>query len=183
MDEVEIKYRLDGPADHERLRAELRALGARPSPLEHEDNRLFSDAAGTLARAGGVLRLRVLDGGPRATLTYKGPARFAGAVKTRREIEVDVSDGETTQALLEALGYTVTLVYRKEREAWHLDGVEVALDTLAFGHFCEIEGPADAITALAQQLGLRDDQVEPRGYPTLTAEYEMRNTGRGRAAL
>jgi predicted adenylyl cyclase CyaB len=170
LDEVEIKYRLDGPADHERLRGELAALGATSSPVEHEDNRLFNDPTGTLLSTGGVLRLRVLDGGPRAKLTYKGPARFAGVVKSRQEIELAIDDGPTMQALLEALGYTVTLVYPKEREAWHLGAVEVALDTLAFGHFCEVEGPADAITALAHRLGLRDDQVEPRGYPTLTLE-------------
>ena len=119
--------------------------------------------------------MRVLDGGPRAKLTYKGPAHFAGVVKSRQEIELDIEDGPTMQALLEALGYRVSLVYLKEREAWRLGEVEVALDTLDFGHFCEVEGPADAITSLAGRLGLRDDQVEPRGYPSLTAEHFKSN--------
>lgn len=171
MDEVEIKFRLDGAADHERLRGELAALGAQRMPVQHEDNWLFDTDGHDVARAGGVLRLRVLDGGPRATLTYKGPARFAGVVKSRREIEVEVDDAAPMQALLEALGYRVMLVYRKEREPWRLGDVEVALDTLDFGHFCEIEGPAEAITALARRLGLSDDRVEPRGYPALTGDH------------
>ena len=53
MDEVEIKFRLDGPAEHERLRAALRALDAERRPPDHEVNRLFDDERGTLKLTGG----------------------------------------------------------------------------------------------------------------------------------
>ena len=174
MDEVELKFRLDGPAEQERLRAALIPLGAHRDRREHEENRLYDDADERLDEAGAVLRLRIIDGGPRAKLTFKGPARYQGSVKSRREIEVEVADAETTHALLEALGYRIDLTYHKDREAWRLGDVEVALDTLVFGHFCEIEGPASAISALAASLGLEEGRAERSGYPALMAEYEKK---------
>ena len=178
MDEVELKFRLVGAEEHDRLREALPPLGAVRRPVEYEENRLYDDAGGRLDEEGAVLRLRVVDGGPRAKLTYKRPARYDGALKARREIEVAVANAERMHALLEALGYQVTRTYHKEREPWRLGDVEVALDTLAFGHFCEIEGPAEAITSLANTLGLDESQAERRGYPALAAEYE-RESGAG----
>lgn len=172
MDEVELKFRLSGEAEHERLRAALRGLGARDEGQEHEENLLFDDRGGELSDAGSVLRLRVLDGGPRAKLTYKGAARYEGAVKSREEIELSVDDAERMRGLLNALGYEVTLTYAKDRETWRLEDAEVVLDSLVFGHFCEIEGPASTIKRLAEELGLREDQVEMSGYAALMAEYE-----------
>lgn len=169
MDEVEIKYRLAGPAEHERLRAALRALGATSAPVQQEANQLYDTEARDLASRGAVLRVRRLDGGPAGRLTFKGAARFNGPVKTREEIEVTVGDTATMDALFKALGYRETAFYAKERESWQVGVVEVVLDTLSFGHFCELEGPEDAITALAVRLDLDLAQVEPRGYPTLAA--------------
>jgi adenylate cyclase class 2 len=171
MDEVEIKYRLDGPADHERLRTALAALDARPLPVQHEQNLLFDTAGRKLRREKAMLRLRVLDGGPRAKITFKGPARYDGPIKSRREIETDIADAATIRILLEALGYQVTLAYEKEREAWRLGETEIALDTLAFGYFCEIEGPVDEITDLARRLELDDARAESRGYAALMARH------------
>lgn len=177
MDEVELKFRLDGAEEHERLRAALRDRGAVRIGVEHEENLLFDDAAGRFSEGSGVLRLRVLDGGPRAKLTYKGAARYDGAVKSRQEIEVGVTDAAPMRALLEALGYAVTLSYAKERETWRLDDAEVVLDTLVFGHFCEIEGPAMTITRLATELGLDPDRAETAGYAALMEEYAERSAG------
>lgn len=176
MDEIEVKYRLGGGADHERLRAALTRLGARPERPQHEANDLYDLPSGELGRRSAVLRLRTLDGGPRAKLTYKGPARFDGIVKSRQEIETDVGDALKMAALLEALGYARTLTYAKEREAWRIGNAEVALDVLEFGHFCEIEGPVDEISGLADQLGLDEAQAEPAGYPTLTEQWQQQMT-------
>ena len=171
-DETELKFRLSGAEAHAHLRDLLTNLGATPSPPQHEENRLYADAAGRLAAEDRVLRLRILDGGPSGRLTVKGPARFAGAVKQREEIEVEVADTEDAHALLEALGYRVSMTYEKEREPWQLGDVEIALDMLLFGHFCEIEGPAPAITTLAEQLGLDPHDAERRSYPELQRQFE-----------
>lgn len=170
MDEVEIKYRLAGESEHDRLRGALQALGAEASPVQHEENQLYDTEARELAGRGAVLRVRELDRGPGGRLTYKGSPRYSGHVKAREELEVTVGDTATMRALLGALGYRGTVAYEKERETWHVQEVEVVLDTLTFGHFCELEGPETAIVALAERLGLTDAQVEPRGYPTLAAE-------------
>jgi adenylate cyclase class 2 len=175
-EEIEAKYRLTGPADHARLRARLQALGARAGAQVAEDNALYDRPDGPLRAAEQVLRLRVLDGGPAGQLTYKGPATRDGTLKRRVEIETAVADAAAARAILTALGYAPTVTYAKQRETWHLDSTEVALDTLVFGHFCEIEGPSDAIARVAAALELPAEAAEPAGYPTLMARHLARPT-------
>lgn len=169
MEEIEIKYWLEGPAEHERLRAALAALGARPAPARVEEDVLFDTAGRDLATRQSVLRLRTIDGGPGGKLTFKGPAHFSDGVKTRQEVEVGVSDAASTHTLLEALDYRETLSYTKQREIWRLDSAEVCLDSLDVGSFCEIEGPRDAILHLGRRLGLDPTRAERASYPELIA--------------
>jgi adenylate cyclase, class 2 len=170
-EEIEAKYRLTGPEAHARLRDRLAALGARPGGRVTEDNVLYDRPDGALRAQDTILRLRVHDGDPAGQLTYKGPATRDGALKRRVELETAVADAATLRAILAALGYAPTIQYAKQRETWHLDGAEIALDTLEFGHFCEIEGPADAITRLAAALDLPPEAAEPAGYPALMARH------------
>ena len=175
--EVEIKYRLTHAADHERLRQRLTALGAQPAPVEHEMNVLFDSERGDLGQRRAVLRIRSINGDAGGTLTYKGTPVQTNGVKAREEIEVAVADAAAAQALLTAIGYTAVGSYRKQRETWHLDNVEVSLDTTLIGYFCEIEGPHARILALGRRLGLSDDQVETAGY----AELAVQAAGAGMA--
>ena len=93
----------------------------------------------------------------RATLTFKGP-RFATALKSREELEIDVSDAEALARMLEGVGFVQILRYEKRRESWELDGCRVELDEPArLGLFVEIEGPNER-TILAVQAKLRLDQ-------------------------
>ena len=165
--EVEIKYRLPHAADHERLRQRLAALGAQPAPVQHEENVLFDSERGDLKQRQALLRIRRVNGGRGGPLTYKGAPTQTNGVKARAEIEVAVADAAATQALLAALGYKLANGYRKRRESWHLDTVEVSLDTMSIGYFCEIEGTHSEILALGRRLGLSDDQVELAGYAEL----------------
>jgi predicted adenylyl cyclase CyaB len=170
--ETELKYRLSGPDEHARLRARLVERDAVPVGVQTEENMLYSAGPRHPLEPGAVLRLRTLDGGPRAIVTFKGPAEFAGGVTTRREVEAAVDDTGDAANLLAALGYTPSLQYRKTRETWRLDDVEVALDTLEFGCFCELEGLGPRIQRLADLLGLRPDQLETRGYGALQGEAD-----------
>ena len=82
-EEVEVKLPCE---DLDRARGRLRDLGADVlKPLHFESNDLYDDPEGGLAASGRALRLR--RAGDTALLTYKGPARFAGGVKTREERE------------------------------------------------------------------------------------------------
>ena len=171
MEEIEAKYRLGGLAELDALRERLRGLGARREGAVQETNVLFDRANGALHAADRLLRLRWHDDERSALLTYKGPASREGALKRREEREVQVADGATVQAILAALGYEPRISYAKQRETWRFRDTAVALDTLAFGHYCEIEGDAERVLQVAGALGLTSEQVEPRGYPSLAVEH------------
>lgn len=148
--EQEAKFFLTRrPAFEERLKAN----GAR---LKHarvfESNLRFDLPDGSLTRQRHVLRLRQDE---RVRLTFKGPQGTGSEVSDRTEIEVEVSSFDNTRALLEVLGYQVSVMYEKYRTTYDLGGCEVTLDEMPYGDFAEIEGPGAAvIQAVAGQLGL-----------------------------
>jgi predicted adenylyl cyclase CyaB len=167
--ENEIKYRLSGLDEQVALRERLVLLGAEKEPVRREENLRFDTARGKLRQRGEVLRLRVIDDGPRGVLTFKGPATKRRGMKMRIEAEVEVANAATLVHILESLGYEVAVTYGKRREPWWLDGVEVTLDILDVGHFCEMEGPADAIRRVAGKLGLGERVPERSSYAELTS--------------
>ena len=114
--------------------------------------------------------LRLRRAGDTALLTYKGPARFAGGVKTREERETGVSDPEETEAILIALGWTRRFRYEKKREEWTLEGCAVALDQTPIGNFVEVEGDPPGIRRAVVALGLDFADAVPYTYARLYAE-------------
>lgn len=139
MNEQEVKfYLLHLPALEQRLQRE----GA---VLEHsrvmEINLRFDTPDGALTAQRKVLRLRQDS---RARLTFKSPMLPGQAVSIREEIEFEVSDFDSARALLEALGYQVSVTYEKYRTTYHLMGTHVTLDEMPYGNFAEIEGQSTA---------------------------------------
>lgn len=163
--EVEIKL----PAlDLEALRVRLREIdGALSSPRHFESNDLYDDAEGAVGERGCTLRLRRTSAG--ALLTFKGPARFAGGVKTREERETAVADPEELDRILAGLGYRPQFRYEKYREEWTLDRCVVALDETPIGTFVEVEGEPTAIRGVLQRLGLDPADALPYSYAGLYA--------------
>jgi adenylate cyclase class 2 len=137
-------------ADHAPIRARLQELGATYIGTVTEDN-VYLDRDRQLVTQGETLRLRRDS---RTRLTWKGPSVFQEGVVHRAEIEIDVSSFFETAQLLERLGFEPSDHLEKLRETWRLPGVEVALDTVAFGKFVEIEGDPATVQAVALQLGL-----------------------------
>ena len=170
--EVEAKWEAD-EREHERLRIVLRQAGASHTDTVHETNALFDSADGALRESRNVLRLRRLDDG-HSILAHKGQATYREGVKTREETELHVADHDAMIAILNSLGFTVSLEYEKTRESWQLEGVVVALDILAFGHFVEIEGPDDEIRRTADLLGLDMAKTKRRGYPSMMRAHQAR---------
>ena len=151
--ELEIKlFLLDMPA----FQQKVESLGGQLiEPRLHEINLRFDTPGGQLTRAYQVLRLRQDTA---ARLTYKGPGETIDGVHARREIEFTVSDYKSAHALLEALGYQVSLMYEKYRTTYDLDGLQVTLDEMPYGNFTEIEGPdGEQIRAAAENLGVNWD--------------------------
>ncbi len=152
------------------VRRRLLAAGAhRHEPLGREENTLFDTAGGTLAAAGEVLRLRRHGG--LSLLTFKGRARYEGAVKNRAELETMVADPDTVGAILLRLGFVPRLRYEKDREQWRLDGVEVALDHTPMGDFVELEGAGDGPESTAANLGLEVASAVRGSYVSLWQTY------------
>lgn len=148
--ELEVKFYLP---DYSVLETRLAAEGAMlVQPRVHEINLRFDTPLEELGRTYRVLRLRQ---DTQARVTYKGPGEDRDGVRLRQELEFTVSDFSAAQAVFEALGYRVALMYEKYRTTYVLGEVQVVLDELPYGNFIEIEGPdGGSIRRYAKKLGL-----------------------------
>lgn len=61
---------------------------------------------------------------------------------------------ETTDRILQALGFHRAQTYEKWRETFSFGGTVCCIDMLPFGAFLEIEGDRDAIRDVARGIGL-----------------------------
>jgi adenylate cyclase class 2 len=164
--ETEKKYRLSVKRLGE-ITDQLHELGAEFRKEVFEVN--YQHRGGDMDERGATLRLRKI--GDFTVLTYKEKIKTDDGSKQRLEYETSVADVDAMEKIIERLGYRLTAVYEKRRKYWHLGDVEVVLDELPFGNFMEIEGTLDAIEKAEKQLGLKDLEHEPRGYPRLTIKY------------
>ncbi len=148
--EIEAKFFLH---NLESLEQRLQEQGAQLSAARVlETNLRFDLPDGSLTADRRVLRLRQ---DAHAVLTYKGPAQSGAEVAVRQEIETQVSDFQAARRILEALGYRVVVMYEKYRTTYVWRGLEVVLDELPYGSFCEIEAPnAESIHAVMNDLDL-----------------------------
>jgi len=152
------------------VRARLRECGAvLRQPATAEDNWVLDDARRSIAGGGCLLRVR--RWGDEACVTFKGPARFAGGVKTREELETSLGDPEVALEVLAALGFTPWRRYQKRRELWALEGLAVALDETPMGCFVELEGDPEAIAPVARSLGLDPAAAVAGTYLHLWEQY------------
>jgi adenylate cyclase class 2 len=152
------------------VRSRLRECGATLRREEtFEDNWVLDDGAQRLRAAGCLLRVR--RWGDVASVTFKGPARFTGAVKTRREIETTVGDPDVILELFAEVGLTPLRRYQKRRETWTLGGVTAALDETPMGCFVELEGPQESIAPVAATLHLDPSTAVPGSYLRLWEDY------------
>ncbi len=171
--EIEAKMRVQ---DHAPIRQRLELAGARRLHRHLETNTFMDTADQQLQMHDSGLRVRRAEDIDTdlvtAVITHKGP-RQPGLMKTRPEAEVSVASYEDAVALLQQLGYRITLCFEKRRESWELDGCEVELDELPqLGRFVEIEGPDEtAIEAVRQRLELSSHELIQTGYATMIARH------------
>jgi adenylate cyclase class 2 len=148
--EQEVKFYLN---DIKAFEQQLIACGAHLK-LERclETNYRFDTPDRRLSTSYQTLRLRQ---DKICRLTWKGAGDPEGEVSAREELEVEVSELGTARAILEGLGFELMLVYEKYRSAYMLGEVEISLDEMPFGNFCEIEGPdIESIKNVAALLDL-----------------------------
>ncbi|MGD0611949.1 MAG: class IV adenylate cyclase [Anaerolineales bacterium] len=160
--ETEVKFLVkDLPA----VETRLRQLGGRIlQARSYEINLRFDTPDRKLQRAAQVLRLRR---DTKAWVTYKGRGQEQDGIISRQEIEIEVDAFETTQHLLEALGFEVVFIYEKYRTVYALGESRVMLDELPYGSFVEIEGEPPGIRSTAEQLQLNWQAAIPASYHVL----------------
>ena len=151
--EIEVKFHL---TNRSVLRARLIAQGATALGKTFETNRRYDDQRGGLLARQCLLRLRQDQ---RARLTFKRPRpEGQGEYKVYDEFEVIVEDFECMHQILGAIGLECIQIYEKRREVFRLQGALICIDQLPIGDFVEIEGPPEAIRAVADQLQLPWDR-------------------------
>ena len=148
--EREVKFYIDDP---QWISTQLKSIGAEiKKERVHEYNLRFDTTDQNLRFHHQVLRLRKDSA---IHLTYKGASDSTAEVADREELEVTVSDFDTTRFILERLGFQAFMVYEKYRTTFTYKECEIVLDQLPFGHFIEIEGISSAeIKETADDLGL-----------------------------
>jgi adenylate cyclase class 2 len=170
--ELEAKMEV---AEHESVRARLRAAGAERLGACMELNTFFDTADHALLAQDKGLRVRLTcdfaTGAERHIVTYKG-SQQDGALKNREEIELTADDGEQASLLLQRLGYAPTLSFEKRRETWRMEDCLVELDELPqLGCFVEIEGPdEEAVLEVREALGLDDRPLVKKSYIAMVDE-------------
>jgi len=171
--EVEIKLAVES---HDPIIRALRENGGSRTARYFELNRMFDLPDGVLRAARRGLRIRQFlpHNGcvvPAAVMTYKD-SPIEAKLKTREEIEFEVSDADAAAAMLASLGYIVTLQFEKKRERWKLGSCAVDLDEIPrLGLFVEVEGPdGDTVEHTAKTLGLDVSRAVRGSYVRLLAE-------------
>lgn len=160
--EIEAKFYVQHLAD---IEVRIKQLGGKLiQPRTLEINLRYDTPNRDLQRSGRVLRLRqdVVT-----SLTYKSGSQAQDGALARTEIEFNVSDFDTAQQFLEALGYQVFFVYEKYRTTFALGPIQIMLDELPYGDFVELEGDLEGLKNLAHQLGLRWEAAIPESYHRL----------------
>lgn len=158
MIEKEFKLRIEVPIRD--VYEILRKIKAEPVMHVVEIDMYFQHPCRDFRESDEALRLRLrFSGGElKAVLTYKGPKKLEGVVKSREEIEVEVSDYSNFVEMLKRLGFTEVSTFTKIRDVYSVEGAKVYVDRLCgVGLFMEIEGGSE----LSRYLDLFKEIGEP----------------------
>jgi adenylate cyclase, class 2 len=174
--EIEIKLPLPDAAQGRRL---LRRAGFRVSRRRvFEENILYDTEDSSLRKAGSALRLR--RSGKREVLTFKGPCE-PGKHKSREELEMELVDRKTFEAILTRLGFRRVFRYEKHRTEYSQARSQgtATLDETPVGVFFELEGSPQWIDRTARALGFSEADYITAGYVELNlraaGDRESRN--------
>ncbi|WP_457752950.1 class IV adenylate cyclase [Thermococcus sp.] len=130
------------------------------------------------------IRIKRFNGHFEAFLTYKGP-KLDNMSKTRKEIEVPISDVDAYSDLLTSLGFKKVLTIVKVREKYYVEkGVTITLDEVEeLGKFIEIEKLVKEEKDIKNEVkklqgileGLGVERFERRSYLELLLEKLKKN--------
>lgn len=175
MLEIELKAvlpNLDAVRDTlERSGAELEFTGG----LE---DRRFDTPKRALRGRDEVLRLRVYrpdTGEVRAYLDWKGPTSYDDGYKRREEISTSAGSAESLTAILENLGYVVTMAIDRRIWQYRVDGATVRLERYPrMDDLVEVEGDVDAIERAISRTGVARKAFSADRLPDFVKRYQAR---------
>jgi adenylate cyclase class 2 len=174
--EIEVKFRVD----FGRMKSLIEDIGASLVREELQEDVYFSIPLPEL------LRVRRVSNLGKAFLTYKR-IDDPGRNEEFDELEVEVSDFDTTVEILKRLGFEEDVLVRKRRLVYRLGDVTFELSEVeGLGDFLDIEIISDdveyakrRIWEVAEELGLSREDVEPRLYQELIREKKRQLVQRG----
>ena len=161
MTEQEIKLPVP---DLEQAGQKLARLGAIENKARHfEDNYLLDTSEQTLQKNKTALRVRMVAN--KAILTFKGQPDTSAGIKSREEIECELSQPDHLLRIFSRIGFAPVFRYQKYRTVYEIRGVSLqfCLDETPIGNYLELEGEPDEIHKYARQLG-----YSPADYITLS---------------
>ncbi|MDB5177728.1 MAG: hypothetical protein JWO61_111 [Candidatus Saccharibacteria bacterium] len=118
--------------------------------------------------------IRIRDQGDKTTLCFKRRAsKDIHTIDDTKEIEVNVSDFDTTVELFKEAGWPPKTYQENRRETWNLDDVEVVIDEWPWMPTqIEIEGPTEAaVQSAAKKLGLTWSEARLGHIDNIYQEY------------
>lgn len=154
MREVELKSVVDDIAA--RCAAVERAGATRVFTGKLQDRR-YDTPDRTLVARDHVLRLRVYESGAhaRAELDFKGPTSLEDGYKVREEIGTELLDAGAFVAILDRLGYQVTITIDRDIVQYELEGAMIRFETYPrMDVLVEVEGTPGQIENAISALGL-----------------------------
>jgi predicted adenylyl cyclase CyaB len=164
MQEIEVKI-LD--IDRKHTEKTLLLLGAKKVFDDIITTILFDFSDASIKKAKDLLRLRKV--GPKSVLTFKKYVEHAD-LKVRQEFEVEISDFDTMNAILNSFGLHPELKIKKHRVSYLLGDVHFEfdkhLDEYAFiPDFLEIEAKnEETVYRYVKLLGYTKSQCKPWGF-------------------
>ncbi len=148
--EIEVKFI---NIDIDAIRQKLQAVGAAlEQPMRPMRRVLIEQPEHAVQHS----FIRIRDQGDKVTLCFKRRTGDKQSIDDTAEIEVEVSDFDTTVELFNEAGWAYKTYQETERESWVLDDVEVVIDKWPWiPPQIEIEGPnEEVVQQAAKKLGL-----------------------------
>jgi adenylate cyclase class 2 len=171
--ETEIKLAVPDPPSARKL---LRTAGFHVSRRRIFESNLVLDTPELKLRSASTL-LRVRQAGKVTTVTYKGKPTLGIKHKSREELELEVTDANTMDAIFERLGYRPVFRYEKYRTEYRLArGAGMAtLDETPVGAYLELEGAPAWIDRMARRMGFAEQDYITASYARLYLDWCERN--------
>jgi adenylate cyclase class IV len=172
--EVELKSVVDDPA---RRRAAVEAAGATLTFEGHLADRRYDTPGQALQARDEVLRVRTYRDArtARVELDWKGPTRREGGYKMREELDVHVDEPDALAAILERLGYVVTIAIDREIVQYELAGAMIRFEHYPLmDDLVEVEGSPEQIERAIAATGLPRVGFTSERLPEFVRRFEER---------